>query len=275
MPYLSLPQINLYYEEHGAGPETLVFAHGLLWSHKMFAVQVTEFSKTYRVIAYDHRGQGKSEVKGPYDMDTVAADAAALIEQLGNGPVHFLGLSMGGFVGMRLAARHPELIRSLVLLDTSAHAEPSENLPQYKLLNGVVRWLGIIPPVADKVMKIMFAQSWLSNPVNTQAIARWKREIRSNKRSIVGPVEGVIHRKGVVEELSRISCPTLVLVGEEDVATVPEKSEFIQKNIACAVVYRIQGAGHSSCIEQPVEVNRLIGEWLGQVNTFSPKGEGV
>lgn len=275
MPYLSLPQINLYYEEHGTGSETLVFAHGLLWSHKMFAAQVAEFSKTYRVIAYDHRGQGKSEVKGPYDMDTVADDAAALIRQLGNGPVHFLGLSMGGFVGMRLAARHPELIRSLVLLDTSANAEPSENLPQYKLLNGVVRWLGIIPPVANKVMKIMFAQSWLSNSANTQAIARWKKEIIANKRSIVGPVEGVIYRKGVVEELPRISCPTLVLVGEEDVATVPEKSEFIQKNIAGAVLHRIKGAGHSSCIEQSGEVNRLIGDWLGQVKTSSPKGEGV
>lgn len=275
MPILSLPQINLYYEEHGTGAETLVFSHGLLWSHKMFAAQVAEFSKTYRVIVYDHRGQGQSEIKGPYDLDTVAADAAALIRKLGNGPVHFLGLSMGGFVGMRLAARHPELIRSLVLLETSANAEPTENLPQYKLLNGVVRWLGIIPPVANKVMKIMFAQSWLSNPSNAQAVARWKREISVNKRSIVGPVEGVIYRKGVEEELSRISCPTLVLVGEEDVATVPEKAEFIQKGIAGAVLHRIKGAGHSSCIEQPVEVNRLISDWLNQQKASSPKGEGA
>jgi pimeloyl-ACP methyl ester carboxylesterase len=66
-----------------------------------------------------------------------------------------------------------------------------------------------------------------------------------------------------------------VLVGEEDVATVPEKSEFIQKNIAGAVLHRIKGAGHSSCIEQSAEVNRLIRDWLGQVKTFSPKEEGA
>ena len=107
----------------------------------MFEAQVAELSKTYRVIAYDHRGQGKSEVKGPFDMDAVAEDAAALIRDLVGGPVHFIGLSMGGFVGMRLAARHPELIKSLVLLETSANAEPLENLPQYKLLNGIVRWV--------------------------------------------------------------------------------------------------------------------------------------
>ena len=60
----------------------------------MFAAQVAEFSKQYRVIAYDHRGQGSSEVGGPYDMDTVAADAAELIRSLVGGPVHFIGLSM-------------------------------------------------------------------------------------------------------------------------------------------------------------------------------------
>jgi pimeloyl-ACP methyl ester carboxylesterase len=76
MPFVTLSQTKLFYQEHGSGSETLVFSHGLLWSHKMFAAQVAEFSKQYRVIAYDHRGQGSSEVGGPYDMDTVAADAA-------------------------------------------------------------------------------------------------------------------------------------------------------------------------------------------------------
>jgi pimeloyl-ACP methyl ester carboxylesterase len=264
MPYLSLPSLNLYYEEIGSGPETLVFSHGLLWSHRMFEAQVAELSKTYRVIAYDHRGQGKSEVKGPYDMDTVAEDAAALIRNLVAGPVHFIGLSMGGFVGMRLAARHPELIKSLVLLETSANAEPLENLPQYKLLNGIVRWIGIIPPIANKVMKIMFAHSWLQNSVNAASISRWKMELSSNKKSITGPVEGVIYRKGVEEELGHITCPTLVIVGDEDVATTPQKAAFIQKGIKGAKLETISGAGHSSCIEKPEEVNRLLKDWLAK-----------
>lgn len=264
MPYLSLPSINLYYEERGAGPETLVFSHGLLWSHRMFEAQVAELSKSFRVISYDHRGQGNSEVKGPFDMDTVAEDAVQLIRKLATGPVHFIGLSMGGFVGMRLAARHSELIKSLVLLETSANAEPIENLPQYKLLNGVVRWIGIIPPIANKVMKIMFAHSWLQNPSNKDSIRRWKKELASNKKSITGPVEGVIYRKGVEEELHNIGCPTLVIVGDEDVATVPEKAAFIQKGIRGARLVSISGAGHSSCIEKPDEVNRLILDWLAK-----------
>ncbi|WP_111670662.1 alpha/beta fold hydrolase [Algoriphagus litoralis] len=265
MPNIEVNGVNLYYEEKGSGKETVFFAHGLLWSHRMFHQQMDHLSKRYRVIAYDHRGQGQSEVKGPFDMDTVASDAAALIQKLGGGPVHFVGLSMGGFVGIRLAARHPELIKSLVLLETSANAEPVENLPQYKTLNGIVKWLGVIPPIASKVMHIMFAESWLSNPANKALIKHWKTELSSNKRSITGPVDGVIYRKGVEDELSKISCPTMILVGDEDVATKPEKSKYIQMGIAKAKLHVIPGAGHSSCIEKPDEVNRLIGEWLEEM----------
>lgn len=267
MPFVTLSQTKLFYQEHGSGSETLVFSHGLLWSHKMFASQVAELSKQYRVIAYDHRGQGSSEVGGPYDMDTVAADAAELIRTLVGGPVHFIGLSMGGFVGMRLAARHPELVKSLTLLETSANAEPLENLPQYKLLNGLVRWVGVIPPIASKVMKIMFAKSWLADPAQVDSIRQWKKELTSNKKSITGPVEGVIYRKGVEEELAKIKCPTLVIVGDEDVATTPQKAAFIHQGIAGSKLETISGAGHSSCIEKPEEVNRLLKDWLESLST--------
>lgn len=265
MPTVNANGAKLFYEEKGKGKETVVFSHGLLWSHRMFQSQVDFLSNNYRVIAYDHRGQGQSEVKGPFDMDTVAEDAAALIRELCDGPVHFVGLSMGGFVGMRLAARHPKLIKSLILLETSANSEPVENLPKYKTLNGIVKWLGVIPPVASKVMHIMFAESWLSNSSNAASIKYWKSELSSNKRSISGPVEGVIYRKGVEDELSKISCPTLIIVGDEDVATKPEKSKYIQMGIAKAKLHMIAGAGHSSCVEKPDQVNRLISDWLGDL----------
>jgi 3-oxoadipate enol-lactonase len=262
MPTITVNGVRLFYEEKGSGKETLVFSHGLLWSHHMFREQIAHFSKRYRVVAYDHRGQGQSETKAPYDMETVANDAAELIQNLGYGPVHFVGLSMGGFVGMRLASRHPQLIKSLILLETSANAEPVENLPKYKTLNGIVKWLGVIPPVANKVMPIMFAGSWLAKESNQTEVKYWKKQLMSNKRAITGPVEGVIYRKGVESELADIKCPTMIIVGDEDVATKPEKAKFIQMGIEKAELHMIAGAGHSSCIEKPEEVNRLIEEWL-------------
>ncbi len=262
MPHVRVNGVNLFYTDQGSGSETIVFSHGLLWSHLMFEKQVELLQKNYRVIAYDHRGQGGSEFQGPFDMDTLGDDAAELVKKLVGGPVHFMGLSMGGFTGMRLAARYPELVKSLILLETSANAEPVENHPKYKMLNGLVKWFGILPMIADQVMPIMFAKSWLENPANKAEVKRWKFELRKNKKSITQPVEGVIYRSGVEDELEKIQCPTMIIVGDEDVATKPDKAKFINMGIKDSILHEIQGAGHSSCIEKPDEVNQLISSWL-------------
>src|SRR5690349_639574 len=124
MPHLKINGVNYYYEEHGSGKETIVFSHGLLWSGAMFAKQVAALKSRYRVITYDHRGQGQTEVtQGGYDMDTLTGDAVELIKALNAAPCHFAGLSMGGFVAMRLAIRHPELLKSVILMETSADPE--------------------------------------------------------------------------------------------------------------------------------------------------------
>lgn len=265
MPHIQLNSAKLFYIQEGQGDEVIVFSHGLLWSHKMFQGQIDFLKKNYTVIAYDHRGKGQSEVSpGPYDMDMLTIDAMELIDKMVGKPVHFVGLSMGGFVGMRLAARYPDKVKSLILLETSASPEPVENLPKYKLLNGIVKWFGIIPTVSASVMKIMFAQSWLENPKNTEAYKKWIKELQSNKKSITKSVEAVIFRKGVEEEIRQIKSPTMIVVGDEDVATKPEKAKFIQMSIPNSVLHMVPGAGHSSCIEKPQEINRLIGDWMKQ-----------
>jgi len=89
MPRLCVNGATIHYEEHGTGPETIVFAHGLLWSGRMFDRQVDALKDRYRCITFDFRGQGQSEVTATgYDMDTLAADAAALIEVLHCAPCH-------------------------------------------------------------------------------------------------------------------------------------------------------------------------------------------
>ena len=263
MPHIQLNNIKLFYIKEGEGKEVIVFSHGLLWSHKMFMEQVEFLKKSYTVIAYDHRGQGQSEVNAsPIDMDILTEDVLELIDKLAGQPVHFAGLSMGGFVGMRLAARYPEKVKSLILLETSANSEPVENFPKYKFLNGIVKLFGVVPIVASKVMPIMFAQSWLENPKNKDSYKKWMKELQSNKKSITKSVEAVIYRKGVEEEIRNIKCPTMIVVGDEDVATKPEKAKFIQMAIPNATLHMVPGAGHSSCIEKPDEINRLIGDWL-------------
>ena len=174
--------MQLHYTEHGAGTETIVFSHGYLFSGEMFADQVEHLKSEYRCITYDHRGQGKSAVtKNGYDIETLTEDASQFIEKLDIGPCHFVGLSMGGFVGLRLAFRRPEQLSSLVLIDTSADPEPSENLPRYLLLKFLSRWLGL-GVVVRRVMLIMFGRTFLENTYRAQERDKWRRSIASNNR---------------------------------------------------------------------------------------------
>lgn len=144
MPTRRVNGAELHHTDEGSGGEPILFLHGLLWNGEMFRAQIDALKSRHRCVALDFRGQGKSEVtRDGYDMETLFADAAALIEALGIAPCHVVGLSMGGFIAMRLAARRPELVRSIALLETSADPEPAENVPKYKRLNLVARWLGL------------------------------------------------------------------------------------------------------------------------------------
>lgn len=263
MPHLSTPSVKLYYEEMGTGPETIVFSHGLLWSHKMFRAQMEHLSDRYRVIAYDHRGQGQSEVTPQgYDMDTLTEDAVALLDGLGVERCHFAGLSMGGFVAMRMAIRYPDRVQSLILLETSAQAEPRENVPRYRMLNTIVKIFGAWA-VRKPVLKIMFGQSFLQDENRRDVRQKWGRELTSNKRTITRAVQGVIDRTAVpADQLAAISCPTLIIVGEEDVATVPAKSEYMAAHIPGAELVRIPRAGHTSTVEEPELVNQALDQFL-------------
>ena len=263
MPHLTVNGVDLHYEQHGTGPETIVFAHGLLWSGRMFDAQVAALRDGYRCVTFDFRGQGQSAVtRDGYDMDTLAEDAAALIRTLRLEPCHFVGLSMGGFIGMRLAIRHPELLRSLLLLGTSADPEPPENLPRYRTLNVVARLLGL-RVVAGKVMPILYGRKFLEDPERAELRAACRRSLVANHRlGITRAVTGVITREGVYDQLDRIRVPTLVLVGDQDVATVPAKSRRLHERIAGSVFRVLPGAGHTSTIEEPEAVNGAILEFL-------------
>jgi pimeloyl-ACP methyl ester carboxylesterase len=252
---------RLHVEDTGGGGPAIVFSHGLLLSTRLWDAQVDALRSDFRCIAYDHRGQGRSEVPDArcIDMDTCAGDAAALVEALGVAPCHFVGLSMGGFVGMRLAARRPELLRSLSLLETSADPEP--NAAKYRLLNVVARFVGPWA-VAGRVMPILFGRSFLSDPARAPERERWRAVIAANRRSIWRAVNGVIERQGIHEELARIGVPTLVVVGEEDVATVPAKAERIAAAIAGARLVRVPRAGHSSPVEEPAAVTAALRDFL-------------
>lgn len=132
MPKIKINNANIYYEDSAPNDTqkpVMVFAHGLLWNTRIYDKQVEHFQDSYRCIAFDFRGQGQSQItKDGYDMDTLADDAIGLLAALDIDSCHYVGLSMGGFVGQRIAIKKPELLNSLTLIDTSADAEDPDNI---------------------------------------------------------------------------------------------------------------------------------------------------
>jgi 3-oxoadipate enol-lactonase len=268
MPVMDVNAARVHVEDTGVPPgrpdaEAVVFGHGLLFSGRSFDGQVERLRDQYRCVTIDWRGQGRSPAAASgYDMDTLTQDTIGVIDALGLGPVHFVGLSMGGFVGMRLAARHPQHLRTLTLIDTSAEPEDAANVGKYRLLARIYRLFGI-RPVRSRVEHIMFSKTNLADPDFRSAVDAWVAEMAKLDRSgVKKAIYGVIDRDPILAEIDRITVPALVIVGADDVATPLVKSERIVAAISGSRLEVVPDAGHSSSIEQPVVVAALIEEFI-------------
>ncbi len=265
MSTIKIRDTEIFYRDTGevTGKETIVFAHGLLWDNEVFAPQVDFLESQYRCIAFDFRGQGKSPAtKSGYDMESLTEDTIELISKLVEGPVHFLGLSMGGFIGMRIAINRPEMLKSLMLQETTADPEPEENKPKYLKLCFVAKWISI-SLIIEKTMAIMFSQSFLKDPKKIELKNEWAGRLKKlNRWTFTRAVRGVIERNGIYQLIDQITTPTLIIVGDEDIATVPEKSQRMHQVIKNSKLCIVEKAGHTSSIEQPEAVNQAVSGFL-------------
>jgi 3-oxoadipate enol-lactonase len=211
-----------------------------------------------RLIMFDLRGHGTSPVPpGPYEMADLGQDVLELMDRRGLARASFCGLSIGGMVGMWLAANAPERIDRLVLLCTSPFMPPP-SLWQERAR--AVREAGSVEPIADAVV-----ERWL-----TAGFAAAHPEVRAALRAmLVGtPAEGYAECCGAIErmdlrgDLARITAPTLVISGSEDPATPPEQQELIAAAIPGARHEVVGPAAHTAAVEQPEAVNTLILEHL-------------
>ncbi len=268
MSKMRVNAVELYYEEQGSGSETIVFAHGLGLSSRMFDDQVAALRDRYRCIAFDFRGQGQSEMtRTGYDMETATEDSAALIQALNCAPCHFVGLSMGGVVGMLLAVRRPEFIKSLTLIAATADPETGRKKAIYVLLSLIARLFGA-GATARQGMQVLFGKKSLTDPAREAERQEWLQRMSSSSGvGFARAMLGVINRKDIASEIGKITAPTLILVGDQDSAQGPDKSQRIHERIAGSNLVIIPGAGHSSTIEEPAAVTAEITAFLNNVAT--------
>lgn len=266
MPRKMLNQARLNIVDSGEGSQVLVLLHGLLFSHRMFDAQVAALESHFRCVRMDFRGQGDSEVTGSgYDLETLASDVIALIEVLDCGRVHLLGFSMGGMVAQRVALKRPELLRSLVLMNTSAEPERKLKRPQFALLNLAARYLGL-ERVAPRILPLLFSHHFIKDSEWREERERWVAMVTANDRiGVTRAVRGVVSRRTILDRIHRIELPTLIVTSDEDHATPPSRAQRIHERITGSRLVMIEGSGHMTPAEKPEAVNRVLEDFYASL----------
>ena len=238
------------------GPEdgpVVMFSNSLMSNYTMWDGQMTTLTDKYRVLRYDQRGHGGSETTpGPYTIELLAEDAAALIEALAIEAVHFVGLSMGGFTAQMLATLYPEKLRAMCLCDTACRMGPKLHWNEriYNSNSG-----GIEALVAGTL------ERWFTPPFHEAGAEQLEKVtemiLGTGVAGYIGCAEA-IRDMAICDNLKKISAPTLVLVGEGDPACPVEAAEVLHQGIAGSELVVIEQAAHLPNIEQRARFNEIL-----------------
>lgn len=243
------------------GGRVVMFSNSLMSNYDMWDPTVPALTDRYRVLRYDTRGHGRSETTpGPYSIAQLADDAAGLIAALGVGPVHFVGLSMGGMIAQQLGARHAGAVRSLAICD-SASEMPPRSLWEERL--AIAREKGVAGLVDGTIRR------WFTEPF----IARAPQEIEKVRRFILGTgTEGYVACASGIRDMAqttmllKIRTPTLVLTGRLDPACTVDQATVLHRMIDGSSLVILEDAAHLANIEQPEAFNRALRAFIDGVD---------
>jgi len=250
--------IDLHYTVTGSGP-WVVMSHSLACDLRMWDAQVAMLSKSYRVLCFDTRGHGQSDApEGEYTLEQLADDARGLLQAMGIASCHWVGLSMGGMIGQVFALRHPAMVKSLVLADTTSRYPPeAKALWDSRIATADAR--GMEPLIEGTLARWFTAAFLAAHPEVCEPVAEMIRNT---------PVPGyigcchAIPRINVTERLKEITCPAMVIVGEQDFGTPVAMAQEIHGALPGSELVIIPSAAHLSNLEQPEAFNKALSGFL-------------
>jgi len=260
MPFAEVNGQRLHYEDTGGDRPAVAFSHGLFMDETMFDPQVAVLRDRYRCISWDERGHGQTgDVTEPFTYWDSAEDLAALLGWLGVERAVLAGMSQGGFLSLRCALRHPELVRALILIDTQAGLEDPERLPGYQLM--VDSWLANGPDQAmlDVIAGLILGEEY----ANT---AEWQDNWRGQSdENLVQVFTTLATRDDVHDRLREIDIPALVIHGEADASIPLEIGRNLADGLPDAEFVIVPGAGHAANLTHPELVNPRIERFLASL----------
>jgi len=252
----------LAYDDEGPGP-VVVLLHGFPLDRTVWASQVQTVGSTYRVIAPDLRGQGETAAPGGiYPIDDMADDVVETLDALRlTEPIVLGGLSMGGYVALSLAVRYAKRLRGLMLIGTRAEADTPDSARSREDLARRVEEAGDVGPVVDAMLPRFFNEAARERHASVVA-ALSERMRKASPRGVAGALRGMGTRPDRSADLSRITVPTLVMVGADDVITPPAVSRALAEALPHAVYAEIPEAGHLAPLENPSAANAAMLRFL-------------
>ena len=257
MPFAQLPDVRLHYRIDGdQGAPPLLLSNSLGTSFEMWEPQIAALAARFRVVRYDTRGHGKSEVTpGPYSIGQLAGDALGLLDRLSITRTHFCGLSMGGAIGVWLGINAPDRVDRLVLANTGARIGTAD---MWNARIDAVR-NGGIASIASAVLARWFTPQALAQP--TPLIAQLRATFEATSGDGYVACCAAIRDMDQRQALGRIHAPTLVIAGAEDMATPPGDGRLIAERIHGARYVELPAA-HLSNIQAAPAFTRALMNFL-------------
>jgi len=278
MPFaIAADGTRIHYEVTGLTKRApVLLVQGLGGEKNSWNLQRAALALRHRTIAFDNRGAGRSDKPdGKYNLEEMADDAIAVLDAAGIENAHVVGLSMGGAISQIIALKHPNRVRSLTLVATACrnHAWREELLQSWATTaetegmtavgKEAARWM--IGPRSFR--RVLPALGWMGplqlfNPANAFV---------SQVKAILSTDDGALNT-----ELANIVCPTMVVVGNQDVLTPRGDAEEIASLIPTAELVVISGGAHGLHIEHASTFNRILLEFLGRAEkAFVPHGHAA
>ncbi|MCC5950386.1 MAG: alpha/beta hydrolase [Nitriliruptoraceae bacterium] len=257
MPTIEANGQRFHVEDTGGDGPPIVFSHGFLMDHRMFAPQVEELAGVYRCISWDARGFGATEFDGEsFTYWDSARDLFAILDALGIERAVLAGMSQGGYLSLRAALLAPDRVRALVLIDTQAPPEAPEKVAEYQQMIDTWVGMGYLEELATVVSGLIIGEPELE--------AEWREIWRGWDPSRMRAAgHALLQRDDITDRLEELAMPVLAVHGTEDVAIPVSRAHEICAAVDdCRGVVEVEGAAHAANLTHPQIVNPAIRTFL-------------
>ncbi len=254
--YVTVPGARIFYRDTGGSGTPVVLLHAATGSSRVWDFQFSAFPAAgYRVIAFDRRGWGRTEVTSAGPADTAADDLLALLDQLHLDRGHVIGTAAGGFVALDFALSYPQRVRSLVVANSIGGVQDADYVEMGRRLR---------PPEFDKLPPEIREVGPSYRAANPDGTARWVELEKISRppgpRAAAQPLRNHI----TFALLENIHAPTLLMTGDADLYAPPPILPLFAARIKGAETLVIPEAGHSAYWEQPETFNRAVLEFIAK-----------